>query len=173
MCRELPFRGASFDAVVCQSALFFFPDLDRALAEMARVVRPGGVVVIQTYAALTDQVAYQEFDAIVRRIAPGEALDLLDTYWSMGDLPGLTAALQRSGLLVVETRTTRGTVRYGTVENLVQTEIKGTPLAERLSQDQIEEILTESAAVLHPYVSAERGLELPITAHLVAARRPE
>jgi len=170
---ELPFPGESFDAVLCQSALFFFPDLDQALAEMARVVRPGEVVVLQTYAVLTDQVAYQEFDALVRRIAPGETLDLLDTYWSAGDLPGLTAALQRSGLLVVETRTTRGTVRYGTVENLVQTEIKGTPLAERLSQDQIEEILTESAAVLQPYVSAERGLALPITAHLVAARRPE
>ena len=55
----------------------------------------------------------------------------------------------------------------------MQTEIKGTPLAERLSPDQIEEILTESAALLHPYVSPERGLELPITAHLVAARRPE
>jgi SAM-dependent methyltransferase len=154
---ELPFRAASFDAVVCQSALFFFPDPDRALSEMARVVRPGGVVVIQTYAELKDQPAHQEFDAIVRRIAPGATLDLLDTYWSTGDLSGLTAALQRSGLLVVETRTTRGFVRYGTVENLVQTEIKGTPLVERLSQDQIEEILTESAAVLHPYVSAERG----------------
>jgi len=169
---ELPFPGESFDAVLCQSALFFFPDLERALAEMARVVRPGGVVVLQTYAALTDQVAYQKFDAIVRRIAPGEALDLLDTYWSAGDLPGLTAALQRSGLLVVETRTTRGTVRYGTVENLVQTEIKGTPLAERLSPDQIDRIYTESAAVLQAYATPERGLELPITAHLIGARRP-
>ena len=83
-----PSRGESFDAVLCQSAVFFFPDVDRAFAEMARVVRPGGVVAIQTYAALADQPAYQDLDAIVRRIAPGEALDLLDTYWSMGDLSG-------------------------------------------------------------------------------------
>jgi ubiquinone/menaquinone biosynthesis C-methylase UbiE len=169
---DLPFSGESFDAVLCQSALFFFPDLDLALTEMARVVRPGGVVVIQTYAELSDQAAYWKFDAIVRRIAPGEALDLLDTYWSRGNLNGLTAALQRAGLLVAETRTKKGTVRYGTVENLVQVEIRGTPLAERLSQAQIEQILTESATHLQEFVTPERGLEMPITAHLVAARRP-
>ena len=169
---ELPFSGKSFDAVLCQSALFFFPDLNRALAEMVRVLRPGGVVVIQTYAELADQVAYREFDAIVRRTAPDASLDLLDTYWSMGNLPELTSALQRSGLRVVETRTTQGTVGYGTVENLVQIEIKGTPLAERLSQAQIEEILAGSAAHLREYINPQRGLEMPITAHLIAARRP-
>ncbi len=169
---ELPFGDGSFDAVLCQSAVFFFPDLDRAFSEMARVVRRGGVVAIQTYAALADQPAYQHLDAIVRRIAPGEALDLLDTYWSRGDLPALCAALDRTGLQIIETRTTLGSVVYGTVENLVQTEIKGTPMADRLSQSQIEEILTESATLLNSFVTPERGLEMPITSHLVAARRP-
>jgi SAM-dependent methyltransferase len=168
---ELPFPGESFDGVLCQSAVFFFPDVDRAFSEMGRVVRRGGVVAIQTYAALVDQPAYQEFDAIVRRIAPGEALDLLDTYWSMGDLAGLCAALQRAGLGIVETRTTVGTVRYGTVENLVATEIRGTPLADRLSESQIDQILAECAAILNPFISPEHGLEMPITSHLVAARR--
>ena len=169
---ELPFGEESFDAVLCQSAVFFFPDVDRAFSEMARVVRRGGVVAIQTYAALADQPAYQEIDAIVRRIAPGEALDLLDTYWSMGDLPALCAALSRAGLEIAETRTTVGTVQYGTVENFVETEIKGTPLADRLSESQIDQILTESAASLDSFVTPQRGLEMPITSHLVAARRP-
>jgi SAM-dependent methyltransferase len=168
---ELPFGEESFDAVLCQSAVFFFPDVDRAFSEMARVVRRGGVVAIQTYAALADQPAFRDFDAIVRRIARGEALDLLDTYWSMGDLPALCAALNRAGLGIVETRTTMGTVRYGTVENLVETEIKGTPLADRLSQSQIDQILTESAEILNSFVTPQRGLEMPITSHLVAARR--
>ena len=169
---ELPFEAESFDAVVCQSAVFFFPDVDQAFAEMARVVRRGGVVAIQTYADLADQSGFKELDAIVRRIAPGEALDLLDTYWSMGDLPKLCGALERAGLPIAETRTTVGKVLYGTVDNLVETEIKGTPLADRLSQSQIEQIRTESAATLDSYHTPDRGLEMPITAHLVAARRP-
>ena len=167
----LPFEDESFDAVLCQSAVFFFPDVDRAFSEMARVVRRGGVVAIQTYAELADQPGFQEFEAIVRRIVPGEAVSLLDTYWSMGDLPALCAALKRAGLGTIETRTTVGTVLYGTVENLVETEIKGTPLADRLSQNQIDQILTESATILNSFVTPQRGLEMPITSHLVAARR--
>ncbi len=47
---DLPFADAEFDVALCQSALFFFADPGRAVAEMARVVIPGGVVALQTYA---------------------------------------------------------------------------------------------------------------------------
>ena len=40
----LPFPDASFDAALSQLVLQFVPDPDGALAEMARVVRPGGTV---------------------------------------------------------------------------------------------------------------------------------
>ena len=42
----LPFPDASFDAVVAGFAVRNFGDLDRALADMRRVLRPGGRVVI-------------------------------------------------------------------------------------------------------------------------------
>lgn len=41
----------SFDAVLCQQGLQFFPDRRRAVAEMCRVARPGGAVVVSTWAA--------------------------------------------------------------------------------------------------------------------------
>lgn len=39
---HLPFAGQSFDAVVCSMALMLIPPLGAALAEVARVLRPGG-----------------------------------------------------------------------------------------------------------------------------------
>lgn len=39
---KLPYPDAHFDAVVCQQGAQFFPDLPAALAETARVTRPGG-----------------------------------------------------------------------------------------------------------------------------------
>jgi ubiquinone/menaquinone biosynthesis C-methylase UbiE len=42
----LPFPAASFDAVVCLEALEFFPSDEAALREMARVLRPGGFLMI-------------------------------------------------------------------------------------------------------------------------------
>lgn len=42
----LPFPDASFDVVCSRRAPHHFPDLDRALKEMARVLKDGGVMVI-------------------------------------------------------------------------------------------------------------------------------
>ena len=41
---ELPFDDASFDVVLGHAVLHHIPDLPRAFAEMARVLRPGGTV---------------------------------------------------------------------------------------------------------------------------------
>ncbi|MFQ6000843.1 MAG: class I SAM-dependent methyltransferase [Anaerolineae bacterium] len=40
--QNLEFPDNSFDALTCSFALFFFPDMRRALAEMRRVLVPGG-----------------------------------------------------------------------------------------------------------------------------------
>ena len=169
---DLPFADGRFDAVLCQSALFFFPDVLAALREMARVLRPGGVLAVQTYAALPDQPGFGELETIVARHAPPEAMRLVDTYWSQGDLPTLRANLEQVGLTVVETRSKLGTAMYGSVADLVEIEIRGTPLVDRLTEDQIDQILAESREALGRYRTADGRLGMPIRAHLMAGRRP-
>jgi SAM-dependent methyltransferase len=46
--QELPFADASFDVVIAAWMLYHVPDLDRATAELARVLRPGGRLVAVT-----------------------------------------------------------------------------------------------------------------------------
>lgn len=46
---SLTFPDASFDVVTCAFALFFFPRLDRALAEFRRVLKPGGRIAVSTW----------------------------------------------------------------------------------------------------------------------------
>ncbi len=43
---HLDFQDATFDCVTCGFALFFFPRVDRVLAEFARVLKPGGTVAV-------------------------------------------------------------------------------------------------------------------------------
>lgn len=43
---ELPFPDASFDAIRCERVFLYVPDRAKALAEMRRVTKPGGRVVI-------------------------------------------------------------------------------------------------------------------------------
>jgi ubiquinone/menaquinone biosynthesis C-methylase UbiE len=42
----IPFRAETFDRVTCFSAFPHFPDKPRALTEMARVLKPGGVLFV-------------------------------------------------------------------------------------------------------------------------------
>ncbi|HEV2281997.1 MAG TPA: methyltransferase domain-containing protein [bacterium] len=50
----LPFRGDTFDLVVCRYASHHFPNLAHAIAEMVRVTRTGGRVVIEDTCAPED-----------------------------------------------------------------------------------------------------------------------
>jgi SAM-dependent methyltransferase len=53
----LPFEDASFDAVVCQFGVMFFPDKPKAFAEARRVLRPGGVFIFNVW----DRIEENEF----------------------------------------------------------------------------------------------------------------
>ena len=57
----LPFEDASFDAVVCQFGVMFFPDRAKAFAETRRVLRPGGAFHFNAW----DRIADNEFADIV------------------------------------------------------------------------------------------------------------
>ena len=45
----LPFDDGTFDAVVCQFGVMFFPDRPAAFAEVARVLRSGGVFIFNVW----------------------------------------------------------------------------------------------------------------------------
>ena len=64
---HLPYADASFDLVVAMWMLYHVPDLDRALAEIRRVLRPGGRLVAVTNG--------REHLAALRRDAGGEPLE--------------------------------------------------------------------------------------------------
>jgi arsenite methyltransferase len=51
---KLPAPSRAFDAVMCECALCLFPGKGRVLAEMRRVLRPGGVVAISDVTAEPD-----------------------------------------------------------------------------------------------------------------------
>jgi SAM-dependent methyltransferase len=46
---ELPFDDESFDTVVCQFGVMFFPDRAKAYAEARRVLQPGGAFIFNTW----------------------------------------------------------------------------------------------------------------------------
>lgn len=53
----LPFHDGSFDTVVCTFGLCAIPDIDAAVGEMVRVLRPGGRLILVDHVASSSWVA--------------------------------------------------------------------------------------------------------------------
>jgi SAM-dependent methyltransferase len=60
---QLPFGDETFDTVVCQFGVMFFPDKARAFAEARRVLSPGGVFIFNVW----DRIEENEFADVVTR----------------------------------------------------------------------------------------------------------
>jgi len=82
---KLPFPDASFDAAVSFKTLPHVPDLRRALAEMARVVRPGGVLIAELYNPRSVRHAIKRF-LPAGRVASGTERDVLVRFDDREDL---------------------------------------------------------------------------------------
>ena len=54
---RLPFQDATFDAIVCQFGVMFFPERAKAFSEVRRVLRSGGVFIFNTW----DRIKENEF----------------------------------------------------------------------------------------------------------------
>ena len=168
----LPVPDAAFDVVLCQSALMFFPDRAQALREMARVTRPGGTVAVQVWGSLDSQPAYGPFVAVAARHAGSDAINLLGTYWVLGDLDLVSALFEAAGLEMTGTHTRLGTARFESIDQLVRTEVESTPLIERISDDVYRRILEDSREALRSFRTAPGAAEIPILGHLITARKP-
>jgi SAM-dependent methyltransferase len=122
---DLPFQAGSFDAVLCQSGLVFFPDRAGALREMARVATPGGAVAVQVWDRLEAQAGYGSmYEALSEHLGP-EGMQLESSYWSLGDLDLMRPLFEAADLRVTGTRTHLGTVRFGSAEERVELPIRG------------------------------------------------
>jgi ubiquinone/menaquinone biosynthesis C-methylase UbiE len=63
---QLPFAPESFTAVLCSSSFHHYPEPARAVAEMARVLEPGGRAVIAD--GVGDKLVARIADRILRRV---------------------------------------------------------------------------------------------------------
>lgn len=167
---DLPFGTATFDVVLCQMALMFFPDPQAAIREMRRVVKPQGTVVIMVPSSLDAQPAYRPLVELAARHAGPEAVAMLSAYWTCGDLDELLHSARTAGLDVLSTRTRMGAARFASIDEFVAFEIESTPVRERLTDHEYGELRREANGVLQDVITADGTAEIPIEGHLLAGR---
>jgi len=78
---ELPFRDASFDVVSCRMCAHHFARPERAVAEMARVLRPGGRLVLSDSVAPEDPAVDTLLNAVELLRDPSHVRDHPVSTW--------------------------------------------------------------------------------------------
>lgn len=164
----LPFNENVFDVVTCQSAIFFFADPTGALGEMGRVTRPGGRVAVQAFSSVSAQPAYGPWVDIVARHAGPDAMALLGTYWSHGDLEIMRRRCADAGLQVTAVHQHTRPAYFPSIQTMVLTEVNATPLRDRLNQADLDRILADSQEALGQFVRDGR-LVIPLVGYVLAA----
>jgi hypothetical protein len=138
---------------------------------MARVVVPGGVVALQTYAPLAEQQAYGPFVELVAGHADPEPRVLLGTYWSQGDVEGLRGLTSAGGLSLLESRSSLRVAVFPSAAAVAHAEIRATPLAERVTPESYALIIADTEKLPAGYVDEAGVARVPIRATLVATRK--
>lgn len=75
-CSHIPYEDCSFDLVIANHVLFYVKDLDQALSEIKRVLKPNGMFCCTTYG----QSHMKEIDQLVKEFDPRIALSDIKLY---------------------------------------------------------------------------------------------
>jgi ubiquinone/menaquinone biosynthesis C-methylase UbiE len=81
---ELPFGDSSFDLVTCRIAAHHFPHPEHSLREVKRVLRPGGLFLLQDQVAPEDETAAMYVNGFERRRDPSHVRALGEHEWKQG-----------------------------------------------------------------------------------------
>lgn len=143
----------SFDVVLCQHGLQFFPERAAAAAEMRRVARPGGIVVLSTWAAEHPLGLFGPMNETLSESSLAEpfprAFDPDSYRVSVTELQEL---LQVAGLREVRVETVELDARWQTAEAATAT-LLGTPFGPLVSalpadtQEQVRALLASKLSV--------------------------
>jgi SAM-dependent methyltransferase len=170
---RMPFPDHSFQVVCCQAGLQFFPDRPAALAEMARVLAPGGRLAALVWRSIDHSPGFAALaDALDRHIGPAAGA-IMRAPFGLGDEPPLRDLLTGAGFRDVRLDRRSGTVRFGSARELVTAQVAGSPLAGPVGAAgpaARAALLAGAEATLERW-REPTGLAFPIGALLISARR--
>ena len=170
---KLPFDDASFDAVVSQFGFMFFDDRSRALAEMMRVLKPGGHLAVAVCGALERSPGYAAFAALLDRLFGEKIGNAFRAPFVLGDADLLGRIAMDAGIEGASVEERSGKVRFRSIAELVATERACVwTLGGILDQNQFDRLLRESEQVLRPFADDKGTVSFDMPALILTARKP-
>jgi SAM-dependent methyltransferase len=167
----LPFEDASFDVVVSQFALMYFPDRIASLSQMWRALAPAGRIAVAVWAPLDRAPGFRMLVDIVARQCGDEAVGVLRAPFVLGARAGLAELFIAGGISGAEVTLQNGSIRFPSVREFIRTQVKSSPLAGMINDDAVESVAAESERALAAFVVPSGEIIMPMDAHIVTANK--
>jgi ubiquinone/menaquinone biosynthesis C-methylase UbiE len=165
---NLPFADGSFDLVVCQFGVMFFPDKVRAHAEARRVLRPHGRYLLVSFDRLERNPVPQAAGKAVAALFPGDPPAYMERGpFSYADPDRIAHDLRAAGFVEIDVETV-GLASRVSARDAARGMVLGSPFRgeiERRDPSALERALDAVASALAPW----DGQDAPLSAHLAMA----
>ncbi len=170
--QALPFPDASFDAVVCQFGVMFFPDKPKAYREARRVLKPGGRYLFSVW----DHIEHNEVtDLVVSAVAdlfPNDPpMFLARTPHGHHDKDAIMAAVRDAGFSDVSAETVTARSRAASAADAVIGFVQGTPMRSEIESRDAKRLAeaTEAATTKVRVKFGDGPIDAKIQAHVFTA----
>src|SRR2546425_5216354 len=172
---SLPFESRSYDAVVCQFGLMFFPDKAAGAQEAFRVLRPGGVYLLNVWDALEHNPVPRITHETVAKFFPTDPPKFYRVPFSYHDAGVLQTLLRDAGFEDVRCERVTKEGQSPSAADAATGLVEGNPVYGEIMQRR-PEALEEIKAAVAPNLARELRdppPPAPPRAIVATARRPE
>jgi ubiquinone/menaquinone biosynthesis C-methylase UbiE len=169
---EMPFADGSFDLCLCLQGLQFFPDRMKGLAEMRRVLKPSGRLVVSVWSSIDRNPG----NAAVYRAMEKQGIDTASPRrgFSLSDPNELRLLTEKAGFGRVEVREEEGVAPFPSIHHFVEGMATGAPYTRRalegLEESARAQCIQDAIEILKPY-ERQGKLELPLRVNIMRAVR--
>jgi ubiquinone/menaquinone biosynthesis C-methylase UbiE len=171
---SLPFADASFDLVVCQFGVMFFPDKVAANAEARRVLRDGGKYLLVIWDSVDRNLATKVAGAAVAELFPDGAAAFYERIpFRYHDQAVIEQDLRGAGFNDIDIETVELRSRAPSAREAATGLCQGTPMRaeiEKYGPDALEQATDCAAQALRRFEGPE-GFDAPMAAHLATATK--
>jgi ubiquinone/menaquinone biosynthesis C-methylase UbiE len=170
----MPFANGSFDLVLCQQGLQYFPDRPTAIGEMARVLVPGGRIAVSVWGAYERQPFHVALIEEIGQYMGADAKAAFDLAFSLNTAAELRQLAAGAGLTHIRVRFAHRTMRHAAPAQLVAGFTATTPVAGQflaMSDERQRAFVGSVVRRLSSYMD-DGGLAVPQENHYLTALKP-